>query len=168
MKKWVIYFLLIFGHSFFAHGQSINSIENFRFMEGVWKGQGWIIEGKEKIFFKEIENVKFKLSNTALQIEAFGLEINDSTKIINNALGIMLKEKEKFKLHIYQKDGPMSVAEVRLNAINEMEWSLTISMKLKIKYIIKIEEDKWFETGFKSTDGIKWKQIFEMKLLKIK
>lgn len=167
MKKNVTYFLLIFCHAFFVKGQSRNNIEKFRFMEGIWKGNGWIMEGNTKRFFKETETVKSKLSNTAIQIEAFGFEENDSTKIINNALGVLFQEKNTFKLHIYQVDGSFSMAEAKLNAINEIQWSLMISASLKIKYIIKVDGNKWLETGFKSIDnGVLWKQTFEMTLLK--
>ena len=167
MKKIVIYFLLTLGHTVFSHRQSKDGMANFRFMEGIWKGNGWIVEGNTKRFFKETETVKSKLNNTAIQIEAFGLEVNDSTKVVNNALGILFQEKNTVKLHIYQADGSFSMAEAKLNAINEMEWSLTISSALKIKYIIKVEGNKWLETGFKSIDnGLSWKQTFEMILLK--
>jgi hypothetical protein len=38
---------------------------------------------------------------------------------------------------------------------------------LEIRYNIKVVGAKWFEAGFKSTDGgVSWKQNFEMTLFK--
>ena len=170
MKKYIT-LLFAISITFFAIGQSNNYPENdmnkFRFMVGIWKGNGWIMEGNTKQFFKETESVTNKFHDTIIQIEAFGVNKNDTTKIINDALGLLILNEKKPKLHIYQADGSFSIAEVKLIAVNEIEWSLTISDSLKIKYIIKVDGNKWLETGFKSVDnGVSWKQTFEMTLLK--
>ena len=148
-----------------------SSINKFRFMEGIWKGNGWVLNGDTKEFFKETETITTKLSGTVIQMEAFGVTVNDKNNIINDALGLLLYNagKKEYELHIYQSDGSKIVADVRLNNINEMEWSVTISSTLKIKYNIKVRGTKWFEAGFKSTDnGVSWKQSFEMTLSKNK
>jgi hypothetical protein len=148
-----------------------NSINKFRFMEGIWKGNGWVLNGDTKQFFKETETITTKLSRTVIQMEAFGVAVNDKKNIINDALGLILynADKKEYELHIYQSDGSNIIANVQLKNINEMEWSVTISATLKIKYTIKVEGTKWFEAGFKSTDnGVSWKQNFEMTLLKSK
>lgn len=156
-------------------GQSNNLLDSgvnkFRFMEGVWKGNGWVLSGDTKQFFKETETVTTKLSGTVVQIEAFGVALNEKTNIINNALGLLLynNENEKYELHIYQSDGSKIIANVKMNNMNEIEWNLSVSSNLIIRYTIKVEGTKWFEAGFKSTDnGISWKQNFEMTLLKSK
>jgi hypothetical protein len=138
-------------------------------MEGVWKGNGWVLNGETKQFFEETETVTTKLSGTVLQIEAFGVALNNKTNIINDALGLLLynTEKHEYELHIYQSDGSRMIANVKLNNTNEMEWSSTISATLKVRYNIKVVGTKWFEAGFKSTDGgVSWKQNFEMTLFK--
>jgi hypothetical protein len=148
-----------------------NSINKFRFMEGVWKGNGWVLNGDAKQFFKETETITTKLSGTVIQMEAFGVAVNDKKNIINDALGLILynADKKEYELHIYQSDGSNIIANVQLKNINEMEWSVTISATLKIMYTIKVEGTKWFEAGFKSTDnGVSWKQNFEMTLLNSK
>jgi len=142
----------------------------FLFMEGIWKGDGWVLDGDTKQFFKETETVTSKLSGTAVQIEAFGVAIDDKTRVINDALGLLLYngKNKKYELHIYQSDGSKTVANAKLNNKSEMEWSLDISAALKIKYIITVKGEIWYEAGFKSTDGGgSWKQNFEMKLLNI-
>jgi hypothetical protein len=171
MKK-IIPLLIAISITFFAVGQSNNYPKNgmnkFRFMVGIWKGNGWVMEGNTKHFFEETESVTNKLRDTIIQIEAFGVDKNDTTKIINDALGLLVLNEKKPKLHIYQADGSFSIAEVKLIADNEIEWSLMISDSLKIKYIIKVDGNIWIETGFKSINGIDWSHIFEMNLLKLK
>jgi hypothetical protein len=139
-------------------------------MEGVWKGTGWVVSAGKKQFFKETETVTNKLNGTVIQLEAFGVDTNDSSKIINNALGILMhnNEKKKSELHIFQSDGSFVIASVKANSKNEMEWSLTVSSTLKIKYVIKVEGSTWYEAGYSCTDGIFWQQNFEMSLSKIK
>ena len=175
MKTIAIAFLFYqcFIQSSFGQTNKIsdNTINKFRFMEGVWKGNGWVLNGDAKQFFKETETVMPKLSGTVIQMEAFGVAINDKKNTINDALGLILynTDKKEYELHIYQSDGSNIIANVKLNSKNEMEWSVTISSTLKIKYNIKVEGMKWFEAGFRSTDdGVSWKQNFEMTLLKSK
>ena len=175
MSKPAIVFLLCLFSTISSHCQSNkvldNGISKFRFMEGVWKGTGWILDGNAKQFFKEKETVISKLGGTLIQIEAFGIDANDKTHIINDALGLLLynSEKQEHELHIYQSDGSKMVANAKLNKINEMEWSVSLSPTIKIKYVITVEGKKWFEAGFKSTDGgVSWQQNFEMTLFKSK
>jgi hypothetical protein len=102
-------------------------------MEGVWKGNGWALNEETKQFFEERETVTPKLSGTVLQMEAFGVTVNNKTNIVNDALGLLLynSKTQEYELHIYQSDGSKMIANVKLININEMEWSSTISSTLK-------------------------------------
>lgn len=168
MKKYFL-FIIILSLTTESFAQTTTTgIDQFYFMKGVWKGKGWVLTGNTKAYFNETETVNIKLSGTAIQIEAYGFEVTDSSKIINDALGILKynDSKKQYELNIYQADGSFAVADVQRLRNNELEWSLMISPSLRIKYIIKVTGNKWYEAGYRSTDGISWKQTFEMVLVK--
>ncbi|MBC7934165.1 MAG: hypothetical protein H7Y86_02225 [Rhizobacter sp.] len=149
-------------------GQDTTGIKQFYFLQGIWKGTGWTINENKKEYFSETETGSIKLSGTAIQLEAYGKAIDDSAKIINDALGIIKYnfKKQRYELNIYQADGSFVVADVKLLSPGELEWSLKISASYKVKYIIRVTGNKWYEAGYKSLDGITWQQHFEMNLMK--
>lgn len=168
MKKCILLLIVLVAVAG-SYAQEVTAdLRQFYFMNGTWKGKGWALNGNTKEYFNETETISIKLSGTAIQMEAYGVAVTDSTKIINDALGILKynSDKKQYELNIYQSDGSFVVANVKLLKPNELEWSLVISTSLAIKYIIKVTGDQWYEAGYRSTDGVSWKQTFEMELQK--
>jgi hypothetical protein len=145
--------------------QSKDAIADLLFMEGVWRGNGWVMLGDKKQQFSETETVMKKLNGHAIQIEAFGTAVDDSNNIINNALGILSynETSNKYILRVLNFDGSYSEADARIIQPSTFEWKMTYA-GTHLKYIIKVKNKKWMETGYKSTDGTTWNRFFEMEL----
>lgn len=168
MRKYILFVIvLLIAAENYAQEVTAN-LQQFYFMNGIWKGKGWALNGNTKEYFNETETIHIKLSGAAIQMEAYGVAVADSAKIINDALGILKYNtaKKQYELNIYQSDGSFAVADVKLLKPDELEWKLVISSSLTIKYIIKVTGNKWYEAGYRSTNGIDWKQTFEMELVK--
>lgn len=170
MKKYMLFAIVIFFAAENYAQQATSNLQQFYFMNGTWKGRGWVLNGSTKEHFNETETIRIKLSGTAIQMEAYGVSAEDPAKVINDALGILKynSTKKQHELNIYQSDGSFAVADVQLLQPGELEWGLTISSSLKIKYIIRVTGNKWYEAGYRSTNnGTDWKQTFEMDLEKM-
>ena len=102
-----------------------------------------------------------------IQIEAFGTAVDDSNNIINNALGILSYNEpgKKYVLRVLNFDGSYAEASASITQSSTFEWRMTYQ-GVYLKYIIKVRNKKWMETGYKSTDGTTWNQFFEMELSK--
>jgi hypothetical protein len=143
------------------------ALADLYFMQGVWKGTGWIQTGGKKQPFRETETVTLKLSGSAMQIEAYGTALGDSSTIINDALGIVSynQANKNYTLRIFQSDGSFVEADARILKPFTFEWKLKISAGY-IKYVITVEAGNWKEYGYRSTDNKNWTQTFEMELTK--
>lgn len=143
----------------------MEALSHLRFMEGTWKGVGWIQTGDKKQSFHETETVTSKLSGSAMQIEAYGTAFEDSSSIINNALGVISfnPANKNYRLRIFQSDGSFAEAEARLLSSSTFEFRLKYPGGF-MKYIIIVNNDNWKESGYRSTDGKGWTQTFEMEL----
>ncbi len=167
LLAWLI--LPLFSNSISAQTKTGNDVRQFTYLEGVWKGKGRVLnnDGANE-YFNETETAVVKLGGAVILVEAFGVSISDRSKVINDALGILRfdGDREKTILEIFQPDGSVSIADVKALDTRTLEWSLKISTTSYIKYIIKIDGNRWHETGFSSNDGIVWNTIFEMILTK--
>jgi hypothetical protein len=144
-----------------------DAIATVLFMEGVWKGTGWVMLRDKKQQFYETETVTKKLNGQAIQIEAFGIAVDDSTNIINNALGILSynESSNKFMLRVVNFNGSYAEADARITQPFTFEWSMRYQ-GVYWKYIIEVKNKKWLEKGYSSTDGTNWNPFFEMELSK--
>jgi hypothetical protein len=143
------------------------AIGNLMFMEGVWKGIGWTKVGEKRQQFRETETVTRKLNGNALLLEAFGTAVEDSTNIINNALGVLSYSEttKKYTLRIHMSDGSLGEADATITQPSTLEWRLKYAGGY-LKYIIEVKSKIWREKGYQSSDSANWTPIFNMELSK--
>ncbi|HYC28381.1 MAG TPA: hypothetical protein VEB42_06180 [Chitinophagaceae bacterium] len=142
-----------------------DAIKKLAFLEGTWKGQGWIKTGGQKQLFNETETAKIKTGGTLLQIDVFGTDVKEETRIINNGLAIVRYDttRRTYLMDFYQSDG--SVAEATVEVVNENTASILINRQGSFtRFVIRVKNNRWFEQGFHSRDGKDWTQFFEMDL----
>ncbi len=141
----------------------MKKVEN---MVGQWKGSGWIQQGATRETFTGTENVQRKIDGLALLIE--GKFTNPEGKIIHETLAVLSYDTKnsKYPFNTYLASGRSGQYELKLMADN-YEWGFQTPAGT-IRYIIKIANDVWFETGEFSKDGKTWMKFFEMKLEKVK
>lgn len=131
------------------------------FLEGEWKGSGWIMrQDRKKHFFEQSEKVISTLDGTAIFIEGVGTQEYDT---VHHALAIINYdlEKQEYNFRSYLKDGKAGDSKMEL-LDGKLYWYPTDF----IRYIISINENnEWIEIGeINKMDN--WYKFFEMKLVK--
>ncbi len=131
------------------------------FVEGEWKGSGWIMrQDRKKHYFEQSEEVVLTLDGTAIFIEGVGKQEFDT---VHHALAIINYdlEKQQYNFRSYLKDGKSGDSKLELLE-GKLYWYPTDF----IRYIISINENnEWLEIGeINKMDN--WYKFFEMKLTK--
>ncbi len=149
-----------------AHTEMQDAMAKLKFLEGVWKGKGWIQLGEEKKFFNETEIAKIKVGGTLLQIDVFGTSVENESEVINNGLALTRFniDTHKYEMDFYQADGSLVGASINILKDNIAE-ILLFRTESYTRFVIEIKNKQWFEKGFTSKDGKNWRQFFEMNLL---
>ena len=169
----VILFVLLLSTSA-ARAQSEPSVETQRAemkkienLIGQWKGSGWIQRGKEKETFNGTETVQRKLDGLALLVE--GKFKNKEGIVTHETLAVLssdLKTKT-YRFNTYLASGNKGEYEFKSTA-DGWQWGIQFPGG-SIRFITKLTDDTWFETGESSQDGGKtWRKYFEMSLKKVK
>ena len=134
---------------------------------GQWQGSGWIQQGKEKETFNGTETVQRKLDGLALLVE--GKFKNKEGIVTHETLAVLssdLKTKT-YRFNTYLASGNKGEYEFKSTA-DGWQWGIKFPGG-SIRFITKLTDDTWFETGESSQDGGKtWRKYFEMSLKKVK
>ena len=167
MKTSVPICILILALNSFAQApeETTEAIRKLGFLEGIWKGQGWIGTDNKKQHFNETETVRIKLGETLLQIDVYGTSVDNDSVIINNGLAIISYDllSKKYEMKFFQSDGSAANATVRITDKNTVEINLHRKSGYT-RFVIEAKNSQWFEQAFSSDDGKNWNQVFEMKL----
>ncbi len=143
------------------------AISKLKFMEGAWKGIGWINLEERKQAFRATETVTRKLDGSAILFESFGVALEDSSNIITNAKSILSYNdvSKQYSLKVTMSDGSVFEPEASLTQPSTFEWRLQYAGGY-LKYIHEVKGNTWMVKGFNSADGINWNQIVESELSK--
>lgn len=169
MKAAISFCFLIY--SLTACGQSpkemTDAIGKLQFLQGVWKGNGWIQDGDKKQYFNETETVDIKLGGTLLQIGVHGTSVDNDSLVINSGLAIIRYDvsSKKYGMQFFQADGSAADAIVTIKNKNTAEINVHRGSSYT-RFVIAIRDNVWFEQAFSGGDGKNWKQFFEMKLVR--
>ena len=159
--------ILLFTVKIFSQSpkEAIGAMKKLEFLEGVWKGKGWIKSNDKKQHFNETEKVKLRTGGTLLQIDIFGTAVDNDSIVINNGLAIVNYDLQsgEYKMIFYQSDASVATATVKLIANNTAEINLQRKSGYT-RFVIEIKNNQWFEQAFSSNDGKTWDQFFEMQL----
>ena len=134
---------------------------------GQWQGSGWIQHGKERETFTGTETVQKKLDGLALFVE--GNFKNKEGIVTHETLAVLscdLKTKT-YRFNTYLGNGNKGEYEFKSTA-DGWQWGMQFPGS-SIRFITKLTEDTWFETGEISQDeGKTWRKFFEMSLKKVR
>jgi hypothetical protein len=176
MKDFLVILMFLFLNAFSAFSisaQNEPSTELLRAemskldkMVGQWKGSGWIQQGAKRETFSGTETVQRKIDGLALLVE--GKFSNPEGKVIHETLAVLSfdPKAKSYDFRTYLANGMSGNHNFKLLA-DGYEWGFQFPAG-NIRYIIKTNNDVWFETGEFSKDGKTWMKIFEMKLDKVK
>jgi len=173
MKKFLVIILVLFLGALSASAQNEPSTGLLRAemskldkMVGQWKGSGWIQQGAKRETFSGTETVQKKIDGLALLVEGKFSDANG--KIIHETLAVLSfdTKAKNYDFRTYLANGISGEHEFKLLS-DGYEWGFQFPAG-SVRYLIKTNNDVWFETGEFSKDGKTWIKIFEMKLDKVK
>jgi hypothetical protein len=172
MRTLLLICISLFGISCFGQEvaqDSLKTIDQLNFMQGTWKGEGWIYMNRVKKQFTQTETITPKVDNTLLMIDGLGHDKEDKNKVIHNAFGVISynqKTKAMTMLSFSSTGGKME-NNMRLIGEKKLEWSFKNEQGGTIRFREDFSEDGvWSEKGEYSADGKNWFPFFEMRLVK--
>jgi hypothetical protein len=166
----------LFGSSESLYGQStatatqIEEMNKIGFLQGEWRGEGWIMLGpNRRETFKQTEVVQSKLDGVTLLIEGLGKSKDGSERVIHNALAIVSydSQKKSFRFSAYKADGLAIDAEATISQ-NALVWGFKDQRGVTRFTIRLTEKGEWNEVGEFNPDGKNWYKFFEMTLQHVK
>ncbi len=131
------------------------------FLEGKWKGSGWMMgQDRVRLTFEQEENVQFKLSGTLMEVEGIG---KSEGKVVHHALAVIsIAEGEgKFDFTSFLQSGEKGTYPAEL-----IDGKLYWYPVKEVRYVIEInDQGQWFEIG-EYNAGTQWYKFIEMTLEK--
>ena len=141
------------------------------FLEGQWKGQGWIMLGPGKRSeFNQTETVEQKLEGSIMAIEGRGTDSKDDKRVIHHAFATMAFDAPSgtYRMRAYKADGGYIDALAVVNPNGSVSWGFDMPKMGKVRFTMELNgKGQWHETGEFSPDGTKWYPNFEMTLDKV-
>lgn len=141
------------------------------FLEGQWKGQGWIMLGPGKRSeFNQTETVEQKLEGSIIAIEGRGTDTKDDKRVIHHAFATMAYDAPSgtYRMRAYKADGSYLDALATVNANGSVSWGFAMPKMGQVRFTMELNgKGQWHETGEFSPDGTKWFPNFEMTLDKV-
>jgi hypothetical protein len=137
-------------------------IQKLSFLEGNWKGSGWIVGPDQKRHtFQQEEIIQKKLAGTAILIQGVGMT---DGKVVHNAMAVISDAEGagKYDFTSFLQNGRKGSYKAEL-IDGKLYWYPTD----QVRYIIMLnEQGQWFEIGEYNT-GSSWFKFFEMTLDKV-
>ena len=136
---------------------------------GTWKGSGWAFnETGQRFDFAITESVQRKVAGTVLLLDGKGVRKNDKGEEIttHDGLVVISYDEKAHRYHWHGHDVGREPVSAELKMINgSMQWDLhTANNGPTIRFTIKIEGNRWHETGEVSLDGKAWNKFMEVTL----
>jgi hypothetical protein len=133
--------------------------------EGRWRGEGWMRRGpQEPSHFVSEETVEARLDGQILTIEGIHHAKADPSREVFHAFAVLSydPEADTYRFRSHTGDGRGGDYEGRVDD-GAFIWGHEVPGG-KMRYVLRIREDRWEEVGELSSDGESWHQFFEMKL----
>ncbi len=132
------------------------------FLEGKWKGSGWMMgQDQRRSTFESEENVQFKLGGTVMEIEGIG---TSEGKVVHHALAVISAAEGdgKFDFTSFLQSGEKGTYKAEMK-----EGKFCWYPVEQVRYVIGInDKGQWFEIG-EYNAGTQWYKFFEMTLDKV-
>lgn len=151
--------------------ESIDRMKKLAFLSGHWKGEAWILMGKEKSWAVQREWVAPKAGGKVLLIEGLGKEKladGGEGKVVHEALAVVSwdAEKKAYRFEPYVAGRPNVSGALEVLGENRIAWGYTTE-RGRVRFTISLTpEGAWHEVGEATRDGQSWVKFFEMTLQK--
>jgi len=132
------------------------------FLEGNWKGSGWMMaQDQKRSTFESEETIQFKLSGTLLEVEGIS---RSEGRVVHHALAVIssAEGEGKFDFTSFLQSGEKGTYPAEL-----IDGKLYWYPKKQVRYVIEINaKGQWFEIG-EYNAGKEWYKFFEMTMDKV-
>lgn len=144
------------------------AMDKIRFLEGNWKGSGWIRMGPQKHDFIQTESVKTHANGTVLTIDGLGRDAANPDMVVHQAFAVISYDQaaDKYLMRAIRGDGNHVDADFVVNPDGSIAWEFEHPMAGKVRYTIRNESGAWVENGEASRDGKTWMPFLEMRLVR--
>lgn len=147
----------------------IDAIKKLAFLEGEWKGEGWMDFGGQKQTMSITEKAETRLSGVVLVVEGLGevtIPGQEKPMRVHEALGVISYDpgSKGYKMRSWLANGMTKEFDVKLEN-GKIIWGYEQPPMGHVRYTIQLnDKGQWFEIGERSADGKTWTQFFEMAL----
>jgi len=136
---------------------------------GTWKGTGWAFnETGQRFDFTLTETVQRKVAGTVLLLDGKGVRKNDKGEEVttHDGLVVVSYDEKTQRYYWHGHDVGRDPVNTELKMIDgAMQWDLqTPNRGATVRFTIKIENNRWHETGEASVDGKAWNKFMEVTL----
>ena len=143
------------------------SMESFDPWVGDWDGAGWaVLQHGQRVTIDVHEHVDRKVGGTVLVLEGKSITRDPDQRVLHDGLAIVYSADEGRLNRWRGHDIGREVIDVPLTPVDTgVCWTLddehTGSM---VRFVIRVQGDRWLETGEVSRDGRNWMTIMECDL----
>ena len=146
----------------------LEAMRRLAFLEGTWKGEGWMQMGPQRRTFRGTETVTRKLDGLALLVE--GLHHGGppgAERVVHQTLAVLAAQDDgTYSFHTWLATGSSGIHKGEWKD-GAFLWTLENPMQGKVRFTIRLDaQGRWYEIGEASRDGASWTQFFEMTLAK--
>jgi hypothetical protein len=138
-------------------------------LAGKWRGGAWMdMPDGSRGTSRSEETVEVRLDGRALLIE--GVHHDEKTGALvhhANALLAWDDRRQEYRMASVLASGVTGTYSARLEG-ERLVWMLAGPAGPRRRFTIRVEGDRWLETGEISFDGETWKPFFEMALTRVK
>ncbi len=166
--------------------QQRKAMEPLAFLVGEWEGEGWIqLSPTRKDNVRQYQRVESVLDGVLMTIEGRGLTLVNGSKnsaktsaqtvptseLAHHAFAFVSPAERlgEFKWRSHTSDGRALDVRAKVVGKDALRWGFQMSNGSQIRYTIRLDaEGHWHEVGELSPDGRTWREVFEMKLKRLK
>lgn len=152
-----------------ADGKS--SLDDLKFMHGTWKGEGWMIVGKDqKHTFKLTAKVESKLRGKLLVLEQEGVQTSDGENKDKPFMDMLATfavnpEQNGFMIHSVNGDGSALDGDGQMEE-GKLVYAHVSGPGLFTRYTLEVKDGVWKQKGELTDDGKRYFTFMEMTLKK--
>ncbi len=149
---------------------SILSPKEMLFMCGTWKGEGWILQNRQRHTFIQEEMIMAKIDSQVLVVDGIGFakdSFPDKKHVIHQAFGVIAFNPDLGTVSMLSYSAVGGKKETPMKRIGEkqLQWSFKDERGGTVRFSEDFsEEGVWKEKGEYSFDGKSWFPFFEMQL----
>lgn len=138
---------------------------------GTWEGTGWTMTpDRGRVEFVNTERVEVRANGDALLLEGRGVQRKPGGETIDIHNGITLVTPDaagNYRWHGHEVGRTDGDLDATLSVTPQgASWNISRD-RVTVRFTIRVEGDRWLETGAASADGRNWNQFMECEMRRV-